>query len=128
MTLLDAKQAVRLQLDAIAQDQGVAIAHEARDQAHDLPRIEVADGVETSTTITLSGVRRILAKMTITIVTPWGDGTAGASALYTAIMAAFPANSFWGGGRMQTPPTATGATRDGAERRLPLTLELDVFD
>lgn len=127
MSTENALMAVRLHLDTLAAAQGIQIAHEARDQALSLPRIEVADGPQKTETVTLSGVTRTQASIVVTIVTPWGDGTAQGERIKQAIIAGFPLHSLHGGGRIKSRPVCAPARRDGAERRMPLSLEIDVF-
>lgn len=127
MSILDAVQAIRVQLDAIAASEGVAIAHEARDQDLDLPRIEVFVGTEFSQTVTHGGDGRYSKIIQATVVTKWGDGTAQAEQICEAIRAAFGVNSFWERGRIIRPVIVSPAFQDQAERRQPISIEIDYF-
>ena len=127
MNIHDCLHAIGLKVDEIAAAQDVSVAHEAQDLPLHVPRLEMNGGPADFQPLTHDGSSRGTMIVQITIVTAWGEGTAKADDVRQAIMDGFPTHSFWGNGRIIRPASSAPAYQDQAERRLPLTLAIDLI-
>ena len=108
----------------MAADQGISIAHEARDLPLSLPRIEVQNGKETTQVLTHDGDTRTQFEMHITLLTPGAMARMRLREIGEALQAAFPIHTFFERAG-HAPHSGRGSPARRRRTAGALTLEID---